>query len=184
MCQVEFRQGGSVGNDGVVPAPENDISHSEALGPASLFGGRVSVFSHAQEVVKGHTNEVIDGLLFDIRMGEAVEDEVVGNCHRHSQFGLGGRVLSPVALYLPLEGWPVDLVRLMDERGAGFSSQLEGRADGCQRLLNSLSANLIFSSRVSIANPRGKGLDEGKLLRGVVGWEEWLADAKHLLEED
>lgn len=56
--------------------------------------------------------------------------------------------------------------------------QLEGLGDGCQRLRNSFSANLIFSSGVSSSYPSGKGLDEGKLLRLGQGMEEWVTESK------
>lgn len=63
-----------------------------------------------------------------------------------------------------MEGWPVDGFALVTVRGGGLASQLEGLADGCQRLRYTLSANLISSSCMSMAYPRGKGADKVKLL--------------------
>ena len=62
--------------------------------------------------------------------------------------------------------------------GAGFVVQLEGLGDGCHRLRNSLSADAIFSSGVSIANPMGKGLDKGKLFGLGEVLEERVRDAE------
>jgi len=56
--------------------------------------------------------------------------------------------------------------------------QLEGLGDGCHRLLNSLSADLILSSCVSSSYPMGKGLDEGELFRLGEPVEERVVDAK------
>lgn len=100
--------------------------------------------------------------------------------HRNgnSQFGLGCWVLPPIAFYLLFESGPILCVALLLVRGAGFKVQLEGLGDGCHRLLNSLNANLIFSSCVSISYPMGKGLDNGKLFWLGESSEEGVRDAK------
>ena len=107
---------------------------------------------------------------------------MVGHCDRNSQFVLGWGVFTLVCLYLLVEGWPVDALALVDVRGAGFVSQLVGLGDGCQRLLNSLSADSIFSACSSTSYPMGIGLHNGKLFGlGEVG-EEGVGDAKELDE--
>lgn len=88
---------------------------------------------------------------------------MVGDCDGDRQLWLWGWVFPTVAFYLLLEGGPVDGSALLLVGGAGFIVQLEGLGNGCHRLLNSLSANAIFSSCVSISNPMGEGLDEGEL---------------------
>lgn len=89
---------------------------------------------------------------------------MVGYRDWHCKLVLWGWILAPIALYLLVEGWPVGGSSLLLVRGAGFEVQLEGLGNGCHRLLNSLSANLTFSSCVSSSYPMGKGLDKGKLL--------------------
>jgi len=72
---------------------------------------------------------------------------------------------------------------LVDVRGAGLSSQLEGRGEGCHRLLYSLSANLIFSSDISMSYPSGKGLDKGEAFGlGEVG-EVWVSVSTEGVDE-
>jgi hypothetical protein len=67
-----------------------------------------------------------------------------------------------VAFNLLLQGGPVDGPGLYLIRGAGLVVQLEGLGDGCQRLLNLLSADSIISFCISTSYPMGKCLDEGK----------------------
>lgn len=75
-------------------------------------------------------------------------------------------VFTAVALYLLMEGWPVGFPALVLVRGAGFESQVVGRGNGCQRLLNSFNTNLIRSSSISVSYPMGIGLDKVEAL----GW--------------
>ena len=77
-----------------------------------------------------------------------------------------------------LEGWPVGGSALLLVGGAGFKVQLEGLGNGCHRLLNSLSANLIVSSCVSSSYPMGKGLDKGELFWLWESIEEGVGDAE------
>ena len=97
-----------------------------------------------------------------------------GDC----QFGLWGRVLSAIALYLLPEGWPVGGLSLVLVGRTWLVVQLEGLGDGCQRLRNSFSANLIFSSGVSSSYPRGKGLDKCKLFWFGEVLEKGVAESK------
>ena len=76
-----------------------------------------------------------------------------------------------------MEGWPVDLPALIKVRGRGFLSHVEGRGEGCQRLLNALSADAILSSCMSTSYPVGKGLDEVKLALGGLMSEEGVEDS-------
>ena len=101
-------------------------------------------------------------------------NKVVGHCDGHSQFGLGCWVISAVTFYLLLEGRPVDCFALIDVSGGSLVSQLEGLGDGCQRLLNSLSANSMFAASVSTSYPMGIGLDNIELVGLAEAWEEWV----------
>jgi hypothetical protein len=106
------------------------------------------------------------------------------DCNGHSQFALWGRVFPAVAFNLLLQGGPVDGSGLFLVCGAGLVVQLEGLGDGCQRLLDSLSADAIISSCVSTSYPMGKGLDEGKSLWvGQVG-EERVGDSKIVVDKE
>ena len=107
----------------------------------------------------------------------------MGDCDGDCQLGFGWWVSTVVGFYLLVEGRPVGGVALVDVRGAGESSQMEGRGNGCQRLLNALRANLICSSCVSSSYPMGKGLDEGKALSGGALWEVGVGVAEVGVEE-
>ena len=60
---------------------------------------------------------------------------------------------------------------------AWLEVHLEGRGDGCQRLLNPFSADSIFASSVAASNPMGKSLDEGELFWKGKSCEVWVWDA-------
>ena len=167
----------------MIDASESDIFDSKALCALYMFGWGIGVFTDTEKIVEGNTDEIVDGLCLRIWMVDALKDEIVGNSDGNGQFLLWGWIFSFEAFYLLLESWPVDLSSLVLVRGAGFSSQLEGLGNGCQRLLNSLTANLIFSSGISSAYPTGKGLDKGKAFVVRAVGEVGILDLEEVSEE-
>lgn len=162
----------------MVCSAEGDILDAEALGSGSILWRRVGVFSHSQQKIEGNADKVTKGTVFGVRACKTLKHIVVGHCDRNRQFGFGRWVRTTIAFYLLLESWPVGGSCLLLVRGGGFKVQLEGLGNGCHRLLNSLSANLIFSSCISVAYPMGKGLDKSKLFWLWETGKEWIGEAK------
>lgn len=162
----------------MVCSPEHNVFDPEALGASAGLGFGMSAFSNSQKKVKGDVDQIANCLLFWVKAVEPPEEDVVGHSDGHCQFPFWGWVLSLKALHLLFEGWPIGCPALLLIGWAGFVVQLEGLGNGCQRFLNSLSSNLIFSSGVSRANPMGKGLDKGKLFWLGEGREEGVGDAE------
>lgn len=179
----EFMEGGRVGNEAVVPTAKGDVLDTKPLCPATLLLGSISIFANSEEVVESYADQVTNGLCFWIIAAKACQDQVVGDSDWDCQLLFGRWVLTPVGLYLLLQGWPVECLRLVVVRGAGLVSQLEGLGDGCQRLLNARSADSIFVSGISIAYPTGKGLDKGEPVISVEGPEVGVSDGKDVVQE-
>jgi hypothetical protein len=177
-CCEQLRQRGCIWDDGVVCSTKEDILNPEALCAGSLFGRGISVFTNSKEEVESNADKVTQGQLFGVRGGQSLESCKVSNSDWDCQFWLGWWIFTAITFYLLLEGWPVEGIGLLLVRGAGFKVQLEGLGNECQRLLNSLSANLIFSSCMSISYPMGKGLDKGKLLWLRESSKERVGEAK------
>ena len=128
----------------MVSSAENDILDPEALGSSAPLGWSVGVLTHSKQVVEGNVDQISRGAVLWCRTAESLLYNEVGDGDWNRELGLGGWILPTVGLYLLFEGWPVGGPALVLVRGAGLVSQLEGLGEGCQRLLNSLSANAIF----------------------------------------
>ena len=94
---------------------------------------------------------------------------MVGHRDGNSQFGFPGWVRFLEAVDQALELGVVGLVfdPPWEIGGTGLvGNHLEGRGDGCHRVLNPASSDAIKLAGISVANPTGKGTDE---LDGIWG---------------
>ena len=183
VCCQQLRSWCCWWNDGLIVPAQDDILDAEALGAGSALGRGVGAFANSQQKIEGDAGEITQCLVFGVAALEAGQNNVMGDGNGHRQFALGKRVLAAIKFHLLAQGGPLGGAGLVLAGWAGAVVQVEGLADGCQHLLNSLSANLIFSSCVATSNPMGKGLHEGKLVGLGQATKEWVGEAEVEVEE-
>ena len=75
----QFRQRGSVGDEGMVGPSKEDILDSETLSAGPVLGRGVGVLTNTEQIVEGCADELSNGGLFGIGTQLALEEGMVGH---------------------------------------------------------------------------------------------------------
>ena len=127
---------------------------------AAWFGA----LAHPQQVEEGNADKICCGLEDGIFGGSIVLLDVMDERDWHCQLRDGGRIFASEAFYFLTERGNAFALTL--EAGTSFSSQFDGRGDGCKGLTNGLNSDFMFVTVSACPDPCSKTGEEDGLGEG------------------